>query len=64
MFSPKPSVVDHEVVVLDPFAGSATTGIACMELDRHFIGFEIDKETCAAANKRLRAVKKSKEMFG
>ena len=31
-------------VVLDPFIGSGTTAVACLETGRHYIGFEIDKE--------------------
>jgi len=31
-------------VVLDPFAGSSTTGVAAKQHDRQFIGFEIDKQ--------------------
>lgn len=31
-------------VVLDPFMGSGTTGIACKQLNRNFIGIEIDDE--------------------
>ena len=30
--------------VLDPFAGSFTTGVACKEMGRDFIGIEINKE--------------------
>ena len=29
--------------MLDGFAGSGTTAIACKELNREFIGFELDK---------------------
>ncbi len=31
-------------LVLDPFFGSCSTGEACFNLNRNFIGFEIDKE--------------------
>lgn len=31
-------------VVLDPFMGSGTTGIVCKQLNRNFIGIEIDDE--------------------
>ena len=31
-------------LVFDPFMGSGTTAIACMELDRNYLGFEINKE--------------------
>ena len=30
-------------IVLDPFMGSGTTAIACMNTNRNFIGFELDK---------------------
>lgn len=31
-------------IVIDPFMGSGTTGLACKLLNRNFIGFEIDKK--------------------
>ena len=31
-------------IVLDPFMGSGTTAVACVELNRSYIGFEINKE--------------------
>lgn len=37
-------VTDKGDVVLDPFSGSASTAIACQNLNRNYIGFEIDKE--------------------
>jgi len=41
-------------VVLDPFVGSGTTAIACKQLGRNFLGFEINPEYVRLANKRLR----------
>jgi len=40
-------------VVLDPFCGSGTTGVACKCLNRPFFGIEIDKNFCELAKKRL-----------
>lgn len=39
--------------ILDPFIGSGTTAVACKELGRNFIGFEISPKYCEIANKRL-----------
>lgn len=41
-------------VVLDPFMGSGTTGIACAKLGRRFIGIELDEGYFNIANERLR----------
>lgn len=40
-------------LVLDPFAGSGTTLVACAQLNRNFIGFEINPEYYEIALKRL-----------
>jgi DNA modification methylase len=40
-------------LVLDPFSGSGTTAKAAKELGRRFLGFEINPEYCAIADKRL-----------
>jgi site-specific DNA-methyltransferase (adenine-specific) len=40
-------------VCLDPFIGSGTTAVACKQLQRHFLGFEIDQKYVNVANKRL-----------
>jgi len=40
-------------LVLDPFMGSGTTALACKQLNRDFIGFEIDPNHVETCNKRL-----------
>ena len=40
-------------VVLDPFMGSGSTGIACVLEGRDFIGIELNKEYCDIAEKRI-----------
>jgi len=40
-------------IVLDPFMGSGTTAIACRNLNRRFIGFEINEVYYNDAIKRL-----------
>jgi site-specific DNA-methyltransferase (adenine-specific) len=39
--------------VLDPFAGLGNTALACVKLDRSFIGFEIDPDYYAMARERV-----------
>lgn len=41
-------------VVLDPFMGSGTTGVACVNMGRDFIGIEMDKGHFATASQRIR----------
>lgn len=40
-------------IVLDPFMGVGSTGIASLDLNRKFIGFELEEEYFHAAKKRL-----------
>lgn len=47
-------------VVLDPFAGYGTFGIAAYSLDRHYIGFEIRPEIYDIAWKRIMRYKNKK----
>tara|TARA_R100001443_G_scaffold4210_2_gene12468 strand:- start:605 stop:1372 length:768 start_codon:yes stop_codon:yes gene_type:complete len=42
--------------ILDCFMGSGTTGLACKNLNRKFIGIEIDKEYFNIAKKRIESV--------
>lgn len=43
-----------DTLVLDPFAGSGSTGVAARLENRNFLGFEIDRETAQNADKRVR----------
>lgn len=43
----------EEVIVLDPFSGSGTTGLAALSLGCSYIGFEIDSLQVQASNARL-----------
>lgn len=49
---------DPDEVVLDPFAGSGTTGVACLRLGRRFIGMEREPKYAALARERLEAESK------
>lgn len=40
-------------VVLDPFIGSGTTAVACIRTNRHFVGYETEKEYIDTANRRI-----------
>ena len=43
--------------VLDPFIGSGTTAIACVNTDRNYIGIELSKEYVKLAEERINKVK-------
>jgi site-specific DNA-methyltransferase (adenine-specific) len=42
-------------VVLDPFCGSGTTGVACLRLGRRFVGFELNPSHAQTTRERLAA---------
>lgn len=49
-------------IVIDPFAGSISAGIAAYGLGRLFIGFEISTEYCQLAVDRFEAFKKERRL--
>lgn len=47
----------EEALVLDPFSGSGTTGVACKLLNRKYIGIEQEKEYLEITRKRIEVIK-------
>ncbi|MCP4967401.1 MAG: site-specific DNA-methyltransferase [bacterium] len=54
---------DPGELICDPFAGSGTTGVACIRLGRRFIGWEKDPEFFETAVKRLRKTRQQITIF-
>jgi DNA modification methylase len=44
---------EENQIILDPFMGSGTTGVACKELHRNFIGIEIEPKYFEIAKRRI-----------
>lgn len=44
-------------IVFDPFMGSGTTGVACLRLNRKFIGCEVERKYFEISQKRLDEIK-------
>lgn len=44
---------ENKMLVLDPFMGSGTTGVACKKLNRNFIGIELDETYFNIAKERI-----------
>ena len=56
-------VTPKEGIVLEPFAGSGTTLIACKQQGFNYIGIEKEQEYCDIAEARLKAVQVQGELF-
>lgn len=59
-------ITQENDIVLDPFLGSGTTAVACLETKRQYIGFEINEEYYNIAMDRLNGIdqveRKEKEL--
>lgn len=56
-------VAKTEGVVLDPFMESGTTGVACMELERPFIGIEVHEPYFDIACERIENAQRQERLF-
>lgn len=54
----------EDETVLDPFMGSGTTGVACMNLGRKFIGIEIEPKYFDISCERIEQAQKQGRLFG
>lgn len=52
-------VTPEKGTVLEPFLGSGTTGVAAVNLNRNFIGIELDKDYFAICEKRINDAKQN-----
>ena len=50
-------------LILDPFMGSGTTGVACVRTGRRFIGIEIDPTYFAIAQRRIAEAQLQPRLF-
>lgn len=51
-------------IVLDPFAGSGTTGVVSYEMGRRFIGIELNEEYCRLSEDRINGAQMRIEALG
>lgn len=47
--------------ILDPFMGSGSTGVACVNTNRDFVGIELDDKYFEIAKKRIEQAQKNRE---
>ena len=52
-----------QFIILDPFMGSGTTGIACARLGRKFIGIEIEERYFDIACRRIEDAYRQADLF-
>jgi DNA modification methylase len=50
-------------LILDPFVGSGSTAVACVQLNRNFIGFEIEEKYCKIALDRINKFMKATNLI-
>ncbi len=54
----------EDALVFDPFAGSGTTAVAAKELNRTFVGAELEENFCELASRRIRAAERGGVLRG
>ena len=57
------SFLKDSKVIFDPYMGSGTTGVAAVQMDRQFIGIEIDERYFDLACKRIENAQRQYRIF-
>lgn len=57
------SFLPNAQTVLDPFMGSGTTGVAAVQMDRDFIGIELDERYFDIACRRIEDAQRQGDLF-
>ncbi len=50
-------ILPDDFTIIDPFMGSGTTALACIEFNRDFIGIEMDKDYYEIAKQRVNEIR-------
>lgn len=51
------------LTIIDPYMGSGTTGVACMEMDKAFVGIERERKYFDIACKRIEDAQRQERLF-
>jgi len=54
---------NKDELILDPFMGSGTTGVACAQMGRKFIGIELDEKYFNVSCKRIEKAYLQADLF-
>ena len=55
-------ILPKDYIIVDPFMGTGTTGVACKELGYDFIGVEIDEKYYKIASERINGISSDGEL--
>jgi len=54
---------DEEMVVLDPFIGGGSTALACLNLNRNYIGIDLDEKYVKISKERINQFKRTPKLL-